>query len=61
MAYFVTLVSFMVACILFLVLVSIVATELVYYLPKYVLPLQVSVFGIHILITIAGLYICHNK
>ena len=59
MAYFVVLVSFMsVACILSLVSVSAVAAESVYYLPRYVLPFRVSVFGIQILITIAGLQVC---
>ena len=60
MAWFVALVSFVsVAYILFLVLVFMVATELVCYLPRYVLLLQVSVFGILILITIAGLQVCY--
>ena len=59
MACFVALVSFMsVACILSLVSVSVVAAESVCYLPRYVLPLRVSVFGILILITIAGLQVC---
>ena len=56
MACFVALVSFVsVAYILSLVSVSVVAAELVCYLPRYVLPLQVSAFGILILITIASL------
>ena len=59
MAYFVALVSFVsVAYILSLVSVSVVAAESVCHLPRYVLPFRVSIFGILILITIAGLQVC---
>ena len=47
-----------VAYILFLVS-AVVAVKSFCYLPRFSLPLRVSVFGIQILITIPGLQVCH--